>query len=260
MEKDWQLTSDTGSGAFAPGTLEEELHGEGLEGWHSQTSRRAFDSVEMSDTRDLARVQWDGDPAGWQDYVRKARLAWERTRKRNRRHLGPELAAQLSGRAWMITQELDLMQPNGARYLLEYSPRSVPDAGSRAEELLVRLRRPHGMSMATWCSLVREAHRQLQSALKRARDAGLPTTSESLPSSSPTAGRAARGAGGLLERAQEDPEEEDDEEQEEDEAEGDLGGFGEVFPLKSAVKKSKGRGGKPGDRDHRPLPKRSPKT
>ena len=50
----------------------------------------------MSDTRDLARVQWDGDPSGWQDYVRKARLARERTRKRNRRHLGPELAAQLS--------------------------------------------------------------------------------------------------------------------------------------------------------------------
>ena len=50
-------------------------------------------------------------------------------------------------------------------------------------------------------------------------------------------------AGGLLERAQEDPEE-DDEEPEEDEAEDDLGDFGEASFLESAVKKAKGKGRK----------------
>ena len=99
---------------------------------------------------------------------------------------------------------------------------------------LVRLRRPHCVSMATWCSSVREAHRQLQRALKR--DEGLPATSKSLPRSSPMAGRAACGVGGLLERAREDLEEEP----EEDEGDDDLDDLGEASPLESATRKWKG--------------------
>ena len=53
----------------------------------------------------------------------------------------------------------------------------VPDAGARAEELLVKLRRPQGMSMATWCATVRESYRKLQRALKRARPSSQAPTS-----------------------------------------------------------------------------------
>ena len=127
--------------------------------------------------QDSFRVTWDGDFATWLDFVRKVRLAWERTRRRRRRYLGPELVSQLSGRAWLVTQEIDhkrLSQHDGSKYLLDYlenrlAKTPVPDAGVRAEELLLRLRRPPTMSMASWCQHVREAHRRLQRALQRAR-------------------------------------------------------------------------------------------
>lgn len=47
---------------------------------------------------------WDGDINTFQDYIRRVRLAYERTRRRRRRHLGPELVSQFSGEAWVITQ------------------------------------------------------------------------------------------------------------------------------------------------------------
>ena len=40
--------------------------------------------------QDSFRVTWDGDFATWLDFVRKVRLAWERTRRRRRRYLGPD--------------------------------------------------------------------------------------------------------------------------------------------------------------------------
>ena len=123
------------------------------------------------------KCAWDGDPHTFQDYIRRVRLAFERTRKKRRRQLGPELVSQLTGRAWIITQEVDhsrLIQEDGAQYLIEYLEMKlgrtpVPAAGTFAEELFVKLRRPHGMTMSTWCSQVREAYRRLQRALKRAR-------------------------------------------------------------------------------------------
>ena len=123
------------------------------------------------------RCHWDGDFSSWPDYVRKVRLAYEKTRKRRRPQLGPELVSQLSGRAWIVTQEIDhrlLTQPGGARYLITFLEERlarvpIPDAGSQAENLLLRLRRTPGTSMATWCHQVREAYRKLQRALRRAR-------------------------------------------------------------------------------------------
>ena len=81
---------------------------------------------------------WDGDIATFPDYVRKVRLAFEKTRRR--------LVGQLTGRAWVITHER-FTQPDGAGYLVEFLEEKlarvlVPDAGARAEELLVKLRRP----------------------------------------------------------------------------------------------------------------------
>ena len=103
----------------------------------------------MAEKDERFRCAWDGDITTFQDYVRKVRLAFEKTRRRRRRLLGPDLVSQLTGRAWVITQEIDhgrLTQPDGARYLVEFLEDKlarvpVPDAGARAEELLVRLRR-----------------------------------------------------------------------------------------------------------------------
>ena len=146
------------------------------------------------------RCHWDGDFATWPDYVRKVRLAFEKTRRRRRAQLGPDLVSQLSGRAWVVTQEIDykaLTQPNGARYLITFLEERlarvpIPDAGSQAEALLLRLRRVPGTSMATWCAQVREQYRKLQRALRRARgDAvefkpgGAPSQASSKPRSSP---------------------------------------------------------------------------
>lgn len=67
-----------------------------------------------------------------------------------------------------------LTTDKGAHYLVSFlearlGRTPVPAAGNYAEELLVKLRRPSGMTMATWCAHVREAYRRLQRALKRAR-------------------------------------------------------------------------------------------
>ena len=45
----------------------------------------------------------------------------------------------------------------------------MPDAGARLEDLLIRLRRPHGMSMSQWANKVQEAYRRVQRAVIRAR-------------------------------------------------------------------------------------------
>ena len=151
--------------------------------------------------RDL-KCSWDGDITTFPDYVRRVRLAFEKTRRRRRKQLGPDLVSQLTGRAWVITQEIDhqrLVQADGARYLVDYLEERlarvpIPDAGARAEELLVKLRRPPGMSMATWCATIRESYRKLQRALKRARPTETPrdvTPTPTTPAASPV-GQAPR--------------------------------------------------------------------
>ena len=39
----------------------------------------------------LDQVTWSGEYSSWQDYVRRVRLAYERTEKKKRTLLGPEL-------------------------------------------------------------------------------------------------------------------------------------------------------------------------
>lgn len=105
---------------------------------------------KMSDKDLYVKFSWDGDPASWKDYIRKVRLAFEKTRSRKRKYLGPELVSQLAGRAWTVTQEIDhrmLARPDGARFLIEFLEQRlgkvpVPDAGTKAEELFVKMRRP----------------------------------------------------------------------------------------------------------------------
>ena len=77
----------------------------------------------MAEKDERFKCAWDGDITTCPDYVRKVRLAFEKTRRRRRRHLGPDLVSQLTGRAWVITQEIDferLTKPDGARYLVQF--------------------------------------------------------------------------------------------------------------------------------------------
>ncbi|CAE7779651.1 RE2, partial [Symbiodinium microadriaticum] len=120
---------------------------------------------------------WDGEASGWNTYVRKVRLYWERTAPKKRRQIGAELASRLTGRAWDVSADLDhgrLQEREGATYLLEYlelrlgrSP--IPDLGTRLEDFLVRLRRQPGTRMIQWTTELRECYRRLQRALARAR-------------------------------------------------------------------------------------------
>ena len=91
---------------------------------------------------------------------------------------------------------------------------AVPDAGSRLEDLLIRLRRPLGMPMSQWSNEVMEAYRKVQRALIRARQSQQgpgsqgaktisesqrepppsPTSPQSSTRTSPTSPAAAKGA------------------------------------------------------------------
>ena len=123
-------------------------------------------------------VTWDGEPSTWGDYARKVRFQWEKTPRHKRSLLGSDLASRLTGRAWAVTPSLDhgrLGKRNGAKYLLRYLQErlcrtAVPDAGSRLEDLLIRMRRPLGMSMSQWANEVLENYRRLQRAMVRARN------------------------------------------------------------------------------------------
>ena len=52
-------------------------------------------------------MTWDGEQTTWTDYARKVRLQYEKTDVHKRKHLAPELASRLTGRAWTVTAELD---------------------------------------------------------------------------------------------------------------------------------------------------------
>ncbi|CAE7939143.1 unnamed protein product, partial [Symbiodinium necroappetens] len=88
----------------------------------------------------------------------------------------------LSGKAWDVTRELDfsrLQDRDGAAYLLEVLEQRlgrtpVPDLGIRLEQLFMRTRRSPGQSMSQWSAELREAYRNLQRAMARAR-VGSPT-------------------------------------------------------------------------------------
>ena len=222
----------------------------------------------------LVQCSWDGDPAGWSDFVRRVRLLYERAARRKRRQLGPSVVAQLKDKAWTITQEIDhhkLTRRDGAVYLLEFlrdrrgrSP--VPDIGIRLEELMIKLRRSPGTPMSSWASQVRQTYKRVQVAIHRARKekqgaaSELPKTPPAAPKnpSSPSSPSSAsrRGQGSPMRRGseatqatqgtQEETQEEDGFPDAEDEAELDPG----MEPRASwRTRRKKGRGDDDDDSD-----------
>eukprot|EP00439_Symbiodinium_sp_Y106_P000212 s7495_g1.t1 len=175
------------------------------------------------------------------DYTRRVRLAFERTPRRKRHVLAPEMVSQLHGRAWWTTQDIDhaqLIRRNGAIYLLSclrecLGRLPVPDIGVRLEALMLKLRRSPGQTMATWASNRRQQYRLLQVALSRVRGSSsgvkTPANAVSSPSRSgpSTTSSPRRRASGTMEdephaeAVEEDeetetvkPEDEEDEEEE----------------------------------------------
>ena len=149
------------------------------------------------------KCQWDGEASGWQDFFRRVRLAFERTPRKKRHLLGAEVVGQLTGRAWVVTQEVEhrrLVRRDGVMYLIDFlrdklGKTPIPDVGLRLEQLIIKLRRTPGTSMSTWASQLRHSYRQLQIALARARrDTPAKETSSSSPVSTPLRPRSSRRA------------------------------------------------------------------
>ena len=58
---------------------------------------------ETKEDSSRLRCAWDGDSSTWLDFTRRARLAFERTPRRKRHLLGPEVVSQLTLRKMWIT-------------------------------------------------------------------------------------------------------------------------------------------------------------
>ena len=134
--------------------------------------------MKSAERRDpLLEVSWDGQYGGWADYVRRVRLAWERTEKKKRSLLGPDLVSRLKGKAWEAAVEVDhepLCRRTGARYLLRFLEErllktAIPDLGLRLEAFFIRLHRQAGTSMAAWATQVREAYKSLCRSLMKVK-------------------------------------------------------------------------------------------
>eukprot|EP00439_Symbiodinium_sp_Y106_P051491 s2166_g6.t2 len=132
----------------------------------------------------LDQVTWSGEYSSWQDYVRRVRLAYERTEKKKRTLLGPELASRLKGKAWEVSVEInheELRRPTGPRYLLRFLEERllktpINDLGLRLEDMFVKLRRQQGVGMSQWASQVRECYRMLKRSLGKLKASKAPLT------------------------------------------------------------------------------------
>ena len=130
---------------------------------------------------------WDGEVQGWSEYSRRVRLCWSQMPTHKRYTLGPKLVLRLRGKAWEAAASVDhsrLCQPDGTSYLLQFLKDKlgrlpVPDVGQHLDELFVRLRRPAGMDLLSWCTQLRESYKRVQRSLARTKkptkDSGVQT-------------------------------------------------------------------------------------
>ena len=136
----------------------------------------------------LEFVTWSGEYSSWQDYVRRVRLAYERTEKRKRKLLGAELVSRLKGKAWEVSVEVDhsmLCKSTGPRYLLRFLEERllktpINDLGLRLEDMFVKLRRQPATGMAQWAMQVRECYRMLKRSLGKLKATKSPLTKKNV--------------------------------------------------------------------------------
>ena len=84
------------------------------------------------------RISWDGGPQGWPGFVRRVRLIFEKTKRNRHHHSVPEIVAQLTGRAWHITEDLDhksLVRRNRTIYCTYWSFSKIGSAKLRFQTL-----------------------------------------------------------------------------------------------------------------------------
>ena len=128
----------------------------------------------------LEFVSWSGEYATWQDYVRRVRLANERTEKKKRRLLGAELVSRLKGKAWEVSVEVDhsmLCKSTGPRYLLRFLEERllktpINDLGLRLEDMFVK----PGIGMSQCATQVRECYPMLKRSLGKLQALKAPLT------------------------------------------------------------------------------------
>ena len=118
---------------------------------------------------------WDGDPATFIHYKRKALRYVETTKTEERYLCGPRLESRLTGKAEAAVERCKpgwVSKPNGVRRLLEFledkcAKQAVPDLGSKLTAFFFKLRRKKGEHMSSWCMRHQNEYEELRRALAR---------------------------------------------------------------------------------------------
>ena len=125
---------------------------------------------------------YDGDPAGFQKYCKKARRYLESTKYSERYLCGPRLEARLTSKAEASVETCRagwLSHPDGVERLLEFLRKKcarqvLPDAGNRLTSFFYRLRRRRGEHMSAWTTRHQNEYEELKKALSRIDVPGAP--------------------------------------------------------------------------------------
>ena len=89
----------------------------------TQTAYERYLPISMAEKDKNLKCTQDGNIGIFRDYIRRVHFMRERTRRRRRRDFAPDLVAQQTGEAWVITPEIDhtkLTQKDGADYLIGF--------------------------------------------------------------------------------------------------------------------------------------------
>ena len=118
---------------------------------------------------------WDGDPATFITYRRRAHRYVESTKWGERYLCGPRLENRLTGKAEVAVERCRpgwLSDDLGVERLLAFleqrcAKQAVPDVGSRLTSFFFKLRRRRGEHMGAWCMRHQNEYEELRKALAR---------------------------------------------------------------------------------------------
>ena len=168
---------------------------------------------------------WDGNPATFLQYRRRARRYVESTKRSERYLCGPRLENRLTDKAETAVERCRpgwLSIDQGAERLLAFleqkcGSQAVPDVGNRLTMFFFKLRRKRGEHMGAWCMRHRNEYEELRKALVRVEGG---TTKRAAGSKARTLRRSSAATGASVTYIVQEPiPEEQGEEEEEAEAE-----------------------------------------